>query len=333
MFFRIFNRKEFVPGPFFLGQKLSLAVHSIACAWVVLSACAAAPASCSYLTRALAVCVIFVLPNTYPINMELNVRPTPPALSNLLKGLCALCFSFYPHPTRSGFVLLFRAPLTHAPAAASLPQFNYAIIAVGVVLSYSLGTWFIPGPRPLNAKVCLFTSVLCVALTRCPRVTRLFLGLVPRTKHQRSQPRCPTGRRPRRVRPRRGRGGEAGGAVFCLVCYLFFCFALIPVFAIFITRCLIRSTTQRTHCTSVRKGRKVKKKNKKHSEDFFELFPGGRRSSLNDCRALTRRGGVVVSASLPRSYRVSTRPLCANVSREVARRFAPVKPARASPQS
>jgi len=24
---------------------------------------------------------------------------------------------------------------------------------VGVVLSYSLGTWFVPGPKPLNARV------------------------------------------------------------------------------------------------------------------------------------------------------------------------------------
>lgn len=29
---------------------------------------------------------------------------------------------------------------------------NYAIIAVGVVLTYSLGTWFIPGPKPFNAR-------------------------------------------------------------------------------------------------------------------------------------------------------------------------------------
>lgn len=28
-----------------------------------------------------------------------------------------------------------------------------AIIAVGIVLTYTLGTWFIPGPRPFNARV------------------------------------------------------------------------------------------------------------------------------------------------------------------------------------
>ena len=31
-------------------------------------------------------------------------------------------------------------------------NFNYAIIAVGVVLVYSLATWFLPGPKPLNAR-------------------------------------------------------------------------------------------------------------------------------------------------------------------------------------
>ena len=73
-----------MPGPFFLGERLSLFVHSASCCWVVL------------------ICTIFVLPNTYPINMRLN--------------------------------------------------FNYAIIAVGVVLTYALGTWFLPGPKPLNAR-------------------------------------------------------------------------------------------------------------------------------------------------------------------------------------
>ena len=78
------GRKSFVPGPFYLGDKLSIFVHTAATFWVIL------------------ICVIFVLPNTYPINMALN--------------------------------------------------FNYAIIAVGVVLSYSAGTWFIPGPKPFNAR-------------------------------------------------------------------------------------------------------------------------------------------------------------------------------------
>lgn len=32
-------------------------------------------------------------------------------------------------------------------------NFNYAIIAVGVVLVYSITTWFLPGPKPLNARV------------------------------------------------------------------------------------------------------------------------------------------------------------------------------------
>jgi hypothetical protein len=36
--------------------------------------------------------------------------------------------------------------LTHLSA----PQ--YAIIAVGFVLTYALGTWYIPGPKPLNAR-------------------------------------------------------------------------------------------------------------------------------------------------------------------------------------
>jgi len=84
MLFRVINRADFKPGPFFLGEKLSLAVHTGACMWV----------GC--------ILVIFVLPNTYPINMTLN--------------------------------------------------FNYAIIAVGFVLTYALGTWYIPGPKPLNAR-------------------------------------------------------------------------------------------------------------------------------------------------------------------------------------
>ena len=84
MFFRVLNRKDFVPGPWYLGERLSLAVHTGACVWVA------------------TICVIFVLPNTYPINMRLN--------------------------------------------------FNYAIIAVGFVLTYALGTWFLPGPMPLNAR-------------------------------------------------------------------------------------------------------------------------------------------------------------------------------------
>jgi amino acid transporter len=54
MFFRVLNRKDFVPGPWYLGDRLSLAIHTGACIWVA------------------TICVIFVLPNTYPINMRLN---------------------------------------------------------------------------------------------------------------------------------------------------------------------------------------------------------------------------------------------------------------------
>ena len=31
-------------------------------------------------------------------------------------------------------------------------NFNYAVIAVGVVLAYATATWFLPGPRPFNAR-------------------------------------------------------------------------------------------------------------------------------------------------------------------------------------
>ena len=110
MLFRVINRADFKPGPFFLGEKLSLAVHTGACMWV----------GC--------ILVIFVLPNTYPINMTLNF--------NVRADLCL-------HP-----VGLLRPTyfLTHLSA----PQ--YAIIAVGFVLTYALGTWYIPGPKPLNAR-------------------------------------------------------------------------------------------------------------------------------------------------------------------------------------
>ena len=81
---RVVNRADFVPGPFYLGDRLSLVVACVAICWVCL------------------ITVIFVLPNTYPISMKSN--------------------------------------------------FNYAIIAVGVVLTYSMTTWFIPGPRPFNAR-------------------------------------------------------------------------------------------------------------------------------------------------------------------------------------
>ena len=76
--------KDFVPGPWYMGDTLSPIFHAVSICWVIL------------------ICVIFVLPNTYPISMKLN--------------------------------------------------FNYAIIAVGIVLSYSLGTWILPGPKPFNAR-------------------------------------------------------------------------------------------------------------------------------------------------------------------------------------
>lgn len=46
MVFRVTNRQDFVPGPFFLGQRLSLLVHSLAVCWITL------------------ICVVFVLPQT-----------------------------------------------------------------------------------------------------------------------------------------------------------------------------------------------------------------------------------------------------------------------------
>lgn len=54
MFFRILNRADFVPGPWYMGDKLSLFIHGVSCCWVML------------------ICVIFVLPNTYPVSMLLN---------------------------------------------------------------------------------------------------------------------------------------------------------------------------------------------------------------------------------------------------------------------
>ena len=51
------GRADFVPGPFFLGPRASVAVAVVACCWVV------------------TICVIFVLPSTYPLSMKVHLLP------------------------------------------------------------------------------------------------------------------------------------------------------------------------------------------------------------------------------------------------------------------
>jgi len=108
------GRKEFTPGPFFTGF-MSVPISIAAVCWVV------------------TITIFFVLPNTFPsacrprVSESAHHRSTRPLLTSLLA--------------------------LHALSSVDMKlNFNYAIIAVGVVLVYSVATWFLPGPKPLNAR-------------------------------------------------------------------------------------------------------------------------------------------------------------------------------------
>ena len=114
---RLLVPEEFTPGPFTLGPRLGKFVAIVATMWVT------------------TICVIFVLPSTYPINMNLNFN------------YAIIAVRSHPRARRPRGV-------TVPCRAGAHPRCSCCDAArqVGVVLTYSMGTWFIPGPKPFNAR-------------------------------------------------------------------------------------------------------------------------------------------------------------------------------------